>query len=99
MTNSVVKYQTAPIGAVQSGSTLLASTLKFVSNVKHKWVKRSNFIYLIYRSSWVEPVAADDFSRHHFFVAFFLGALRAKTCFGDIYQDLWTALSSVYVLR
>ena len=34
MTKSVDPDQTAPIGAVQSGSTLFASTLKFVSNVR-----------------------------------------------------------------
>ena len=34
MTNSVVPDQTAPIGTVCSGSTLFASILKFVSNVR-----------------------------------------------------------------
>ena len=34
MTNSVDPDQTAPIGAVNSGSTLFASILKFVSNVR-----------------------------------------------------------------
>ena len=34
MTNSVDPDETAPIGAVSSGSTLFASTLKFVSNVR-----------------------------------------------------------------
>ena len=33
MTNSVNPDQTAPIGAVRSGSTLFASILEFVSNV------------------------------------------------------------------
>ena len=33
MTNSVDQDQTAPIGAVCSGSTLFASILKFVLNV------------------------------------------------------------------
>ena len=33
MTNSVDPDQTAPIGAVESGSTLFASILKLVSNV------------------------------------------------------------------
>ena len=33
MTNSVDPDQTAPIGAVLSGSTLFASILEFVSNV------------------------------------------------------------------
>ena len=34
MANSVDPDQTAPIGAVRFGSTLFASTLKFVSNVR-----------------------------------------------------------------
>ena len=34
MTNSVDPGETAPIGAVSSGSTLFASILKFVSNVR-----------------------------------------------------------------
>ena len=53
MTNSVDPEQTAPIGAVCSGSTLFASILKFVINV------------------W-QLFAADDFSRRHFQVLFFL---------------------------
>ena len=59
MTNSVDPDQTAPIGAVRSGSTLFASILKLVSNIRQLF-------------------AADDFSRHHFSDAFFLGALRVK---------------------
>ena len=51
--------QTAPIGAVCSGSTLYASILKFISNVR-----------LLF--------AADDFSRQHFQMHFFLGALRVN---------------------
>ena len=51
--------QTAPIGAVCSGSTLFASILKFVSNVRQLF-------------------AADDFSRRHFQMHFFLGALRVN---------------------
>ena len=52
--------QTAPIGAVFSGSTLIASIYtKFVSNVRQLF-------------------AADDFSRRHFHLHFFLGALRVK---------------------
>ena len=34
MTNSVDPDETAPIGAVSSGSTLFAPILKFVSNVR-----------------------------------------------------------------
>ena len=47
MANSVDPDQTAPIGAVCSGSTMDDRTL-------------------------------DDFSRHHFQMHFFLGALRVK---------------------
>ena len=64
MTNSVDPDQTAPIGAVCSGSTLsigavcsgstlFASILKFIINV------------------W-QLFAADDFSRRHFQMHFFL---------------------------
>ena len=53
MANSVDPDQTAPIGAVWSGSTLFASMLKFVSNVRQLY-------------------AADDFSRRHFQMHFFL---------------------------
>ena len=59
MANSVVPDQTAPIGAVCSGSTLFASLLNYVSNVRQLF-------------------AADDFSRRHFQMRFFLGALRAN---------------------
>ena len=55
MANSVDLDQTAPIGAVCSGSTLFASILKFTSNVRELFV-------------------ADDFSRRHFQMHFFLGA-------------------------
>ena len=58
MANSVDPDQTAPIGAVCSGSTLFASILKFVSNVRQLF--------------------ADDFSRRHFQMHFFLGVLRVK---------------------
>ena len=58
MANSVDPDQTASIG-VCSGSTLFASILKFVSNVRQLF-------------------AADDFSRQHFQMHFFLGALRVK---------------------
>ena len=53
MTNSVDPDQTAPIGAVCSGSILFASILKFVINV------------------W-QLFAADDFSRRHFQMQYFL---------------------------
>ena len=60
MANSVNPDQTAPIGAVCSGSTLFASILlRFVSNARQLF-------------------AADDFSRQHFQMHFFLGALRVK---------------------
>ena len=51
--------QTAPIGAVCSGSTLFASVLDLS-------VMLGNYF------------AADDFSRRHFQMHFFLGALRVK---------------------
>ena len=57
MANSVDPDQTAPIGAVCSGSTLFASIL--VSNVRQLF-------------------AADNFSRRHFQMHFFLGALRVN---------------------
>ena len=53
MTNSVDPDQTAPIGAVCSGSTLFASIHKLIINV------------------W-QLFAADDFSRRHFQMHFFL---------------------------
>ena len=60
MANSVDPDQTAPIGAVCSGSTLFASILNFfVSSVRQLF-------------------AADDFSRRHFQMHFFLGILRVK---------------------
>ena len=55
MTNSVDPDQTAPVGAVCSGSTLFAFIPKFVSYV-------------------LKLLAADDFSRQHFHMHFFLGA-------------------------
>ena len=60
MANSVDPDQTAPIGAVCSGSTLFASILKLVGNVR-------------------QLSAADHFSRRHFQMHFFLGALRVRT--------------------
>ena len=59
MANSVDPDQTAPIGAVCSGSMLFASILNFVSNVRQLF-------------------AADDFSRQHLQMHFFLGALRVN---------------------
>ena len=60
MANSVDTDQTAPIGAVCSGSTLFASILTFVSNVRQLFT-------------------ADDFSRRHFQLHFFLGALNVNS--------------------
>ena len=60
MASSVDPDQTAPIGAVCSGSTLFASILNLS-------VMLGNFF------------AADDFSRRHFQMHFFLGALRVKS--------------------
>ena len=58
MANSVDPDQTAPIGAVCSGSMLFAYILKLVSNVRQLF--------------------AADFSKQHFQMHFFLGALRVK---------------------
>ena len=54
MANSLDPDQTAPIGAVCSGSMLFASILN------------------------LSVIAADYFSRGHFQMHFFLGALRVK---------------------
>ena len=59
MASRVDPDQTAPIGAVCSGSTLFASILLFVNNARQLF-------------------AADDISRRHFQMHFFLGALRVK---------------------
>ena len=59
MANSVNPDQTAPVGAVCSGSTLFASIL-IVSNVRQLF-------------------AADDLSRQHFQMHFFLGAFRVQS--------------------
>ena len=69
MANSVDPDQTAPIGAVCSGSTLFASILKFLSNTRQLF-------------------AADDFSRRHFQVKFFLGALSVKKPRGESVQHV-----------
>ena len=66
MANSVDPDQTAPIGAVCSGSTLFASILN-----------SSVMLGLSF--------AADDFSRQHFQMHFFLGALRFK--FAEVNSD------------
>ena len=59
MANSVDPDQTAPMGAVCSGSTLFASILN-----------SSVMLGKLFE--------ADDFSRRHFQMHFFLGALRVK---------------------
>ena len=60
MANNGDPEQTAPIGAICSGSTLFAPILNSsCSNVRQLF-------------------AADDFSRQHFQMHFFLGALRVK---------------------
>ena len=63
MANSVDPDQTAPIGAVCSGSTLFASIL-------NSSVMLGNYLK--------QPTTAEDFSRRHFRIHFFLGALRVK---------------------
>ena len=69
MANSVDPDQTAPIGAVCSGSTLLAPILNLS-------VILGNYL------------SADDFSRRHFKMHFFLGALRVNTTFYHRLQTL-----------
>ena len=64
MANSVDPGQTAPIGAVCFGSTLLASIL-------NSSVMLGNYLQ--------QTTSADDFSRRHFQMLFFLGALRVKS--------------------
>ena len=59
MANSVDPEQTAPIGAVCSGSTLFASILNLSENFRQLF-------------------AAVDYSRRHFQMHFFLGALRVN---------------------
>ena len=66
MANSVDPDQTASKGAVCSGSTLFASILN--SNVM-----LGNYLQ--------QTTAADYFSRQHFQMHFFLGALRANYIF------------------
>ena len=66
MANSVDPDQTAPIGAVCSGSTLFASILNSSA------MQRNYF-------------AADDFSRRHFQMHFFLGALRVNVHLDDTF--------------
>ena len=63
MENSVDPDKTAPIGALCSGSTLFASILN--SSV-------------MLRNDLQQMTSADDFSRRHFQMLFFLGALRVK---------------------
>ena len=48
MTNSVDPDRTAPIGAVRSGSTLFATTLKFFSNVR-QFVAADDLADVIFR--------------------------------------------------
>ena len=64
MANSVDPDQTAPIGAVCSGSRLYASIL-------NSSVMLGNYLQ--------QMTSPDDFSRLHFQMLFFLGALRVKS--------------------
>ena len=63
MANSVDPDQTAPIGAVCSGSMLFASILNLS-------VMLGNYLQ--------QTTSANDFSRRHFQMHFFLGALRVN---------------------
>ena len=74
MTNSADQDQTAPIGAVSSGSILFASILKFVSNVRQLFAA-DDLIYLINLSK-----------RHHeeHFCKIILKLDQAERSFKDI---------------
>ena len=63
MANSVDPEQTAPIGAVCSGSTLFASILNLS-------VMLGNYLQ--------QTTSADDFSRRHFQMHFFSSTLRVN---------------------
>ena len=63
MANSVDPDQTVPIRAVCSGSTLFASIL-------NSSVMLGNYLQ--------QTTSADDFSRRHLQMHFFLGPLRVK---------------------
>ena len=80
MANNVDPDQTAPIGAVCSGSTLFAFFTKVVSIVRQLF-------------------AADDFSRHHFSDAFFLGALRVKLAYSFFFYLLSTLRASLLYMH
>ena len=69
--------QIAPIGAFYSGSTLFGprSDCSYRSNLF--WVHTVCFNTL-FVSNVRQLFAADDFSRRHFQMHFFLGALRVK---------------------
>ena len=67
MANSVDPDQTAPIGAVCSGSTLFASILKFVSNVRQLFAgdntSRRHFKMLFFLGALrVNPIHSDGLS-------------------------------------
>ena len=64
MANGVDPDQAAPIGAVCSGAKLFASILNLL-------VMQGNYLR--------QTTSADNFSRQHFQMHFFLGALRANT--------------------
>ena len=91
MASSVDPDQTAPIGAVCSGSTLYDSILLFVNNARQLF-------------------ATDDFSRRHFQMHFFLGALRVKMyscnkmtfllrCYTDADEALFRRVSWWFISR
>ena len=79
MANSVDSDQTAPIGAVCSGSTLFACILKFASNVWQLFaaigaICSGSTLFaciLIFASNVWQFFAADDFRKRHFQMHFF----------------------------
>ena len=86
MANSVDPDQTAPIGAVCSGSMLFHTDLFWVHAVCFCTEFFSNVRQLF---------AADDFSRRHFQMHFFLGALRIKPLFLTLYSIFsWNLMCS-----
>ena len=70
MANSVDPDQTAPIGAVCSGSILFASILNLSVMLGNYLQQTTTFL-----SNARQLFAADNFNRRHFQIHFFLGAL------------------------
>ena len=79
MANSVDPDQTAPIGAVCSGSTMANSVdPDQTAPIGEVCSGCTLFASLLNSSLMLAINAADDFSRRHFQMHFFLGALRVS---------------------